>query len=156
VPSFGELDPDLQGPASDLYDLALGANLSPQITSTVRSIYKQATLYERRQHGQWPYPVAPPGRSAHNWGWAFDMTVRPYDALWDLGAVWEDSGYTWGRDSDPVHFELPGASAWLKGASYGQILEQAAMYSAGSPPRSVGEWLASQLGIPPIGRVLFG
>ena len=35
------------------------------------------------------------------------MVVEPFDALWDVGAWWNDLGGKWG-DADPVHFEFPG------------------------------------------------
>jgi hypothetical protein len=58
--------------------------------------------------------VAPPGTSAHEYGEAFDVVVEPFDALADLGGLWQSWGGTWGAQNDPVHFELPGASAYHK------------------------------------------
>jgi hypothetical protein len=33
--------------------------------------------------------------------------VTPYDALWELGELWQSWGGTWG-ESDAIHFEYPG------------------------------------------------
>jgi hypothetical protein len=53
------------------------------------------------------YPVAPPGTSAHEYGYAFDMVVSPLDALPDVAAYWRQLGGIW-HPSDAVHFEYPG------------------------------------------------
>lgn len=54
--------------------------------------------------------MAPPGFSAHEYGWAFDLVVSPFDAIYDVGYTWEQWGGAWGGKKDVVHFELPGAS----------------------------------------------
>src|SRR5262249_31586208 len=54
-------------------------------------------------------PVAVPGTSAHEFGFAFDMVVSPMDAIGDVGAYWEAQGGVWGGEfNDPIHFEFPG------------------------------------------------
>ncbi len=105
-----ELDPELVEPANDLVDAAGRAGLQPRITSTVRTNSQQARLYRGylanplRQ-----FPVAPPGFSAHEYGWAFDLVVTPMEALADVGYTWQQWGGGW-NPRDAVHFELPGAS----------------------------------------------
>jgi len=37
------------------------------------------------------------------------MVTTPYEALADVGAVWQDAGGIW-KPTDPVHFEYPGFS----------------------------------------------
>lgn len=71
-----------------------------------RSSSEQLELYERSLLGGSPYPAAPPGRSLHEQGRAFDM-VGPPQLLAAFGRVWESWGGRWGgRDgSDPIHFE---------------------------------------------------
>jgi len=66
-------------------------------------------LYARFLRGANPFPVAPPGTSAHETGEAFDLLVTPVDYLPDLGALWISWGGQWGGNRDPVHFQLPGA-----------------------------------------------
>jgi hypothetical protein len=53
--------------------------------------------------------VAPPGHSAHEYGWAFDMVASTTEDLHDLGTVWVQWGGVW-SPTDEVHFEYPGFS----------------------------------------------
>ncbi len=110
--SLDALVDELRDAARALVDAAAAAGLRPQITSTLRSHAEQKRLYARRQSGLQPFPVALPGTSAHEYGWAFDLVVTPFEALRDVGATWESWGGAYGgANRDPVHFELPGASA---------------------------------------------
>lgn len=128
--------------ARDLVDVASRARVLPRVTSTLRSHTYQAKLYRDYLAGRNPYPVAPPGSSAHELGLAFDMVTSPMEALTDLGKVWEDWGGVWGgRFGDEVHFEFPGASQHAaKQAS--QLPAEIAGGVAGLIPGPVG-WLAS-------------
>jgi len=73
------------------------------VTSTYRSYSAQLQLWLTRSTN--PFPVAPPGRSYHEYGRAFDV-VGPPATLYALGAVWERMGGTWGgRIGDPIHFQ---------------------------------------------------
>ncbi len=105
---FEGLIPELQGPAADLVAAAGQAGLQPRVTSTVRTPTQQARLFRRWQAGLSPFPVAPPGTSAHEFGFAFDMVVTPFEALADVGYTWQQWGGVWGSDRDPVHFQYPG------------------------------------------------
>lgn len=111
---FSRLVPGLQPFASALLRIGEQAGVNPVVTSTVRSHSQQAKLYNAYLRGQTPYPVAPPGHSAHEFGWAFDMVSVSEESQADLGQVWSNWGGTWGGTADPVHFELPGASASLR------------------------------------------
>jgi uncharacterized protein YcbK (DUF882 family) len=71
------------------------------VTSTYRSYSEQLRLWLTRSRN--PYPVAPPGRSYHQYGRAFDV-VAPQEILHQLGAVWRSWGGTWDA-SDPIHFQ---------------------------------------------------
>lgn len=105
---FEDLIPELQGPARELVDAAGSAGLLPRVTSTRRSRAAQVRLYRRWQSGLSPYPAAPPGTSAHEFGYAFDLVVTPFESLGDVGYTWESWGGVWGGEKDPVHFEYPG------------------------------------------------
>jgi len=108
---LGQLVPELEPYARALVDAAGVAGLLPRVTSTRRSSAEQARLYRRSQQGLQKYPVAPPGRSAHEYGEAFDLIVSPFDWIDSVGQLWEQWGGVWGgRFGDEVHFELPGAS----------------------------------------------
>ncbi len=104
------LIPELQPAASALVDLASRARVNPRITSTLRSHSEQARLYASFLRGGRRYPVAPPGTSAHEYGYAFDLMVEGEENLADLGSVWKLWGGFWDA-SDPIHFEYPGFSA---------------------------------------------
>jgi len=107
--SIESLIPELQPYARDLVDAAGVAGLQPRITSTRRSYADQKRLYARYLAGLSPYPAAPPGHSAHEYGWAFDMVVSPLSSLADVGAYWQQNGGIWGGTiGDDVHFEYPG------------------------------------------------
>lgn len=72
-----------------------------RITSAYRSYSDQLQLWNNRARN--PYPVAPPGRSMHQYGRAWDM-VGPADSLLRAGATWRSWGGTWSA-RDRIHFE---------------------------------------------------
>lgn len=91
------LQPWLRPWAEYLVSLAGGR---VKITSTYRSYSEQLRLWNNRHNN--PYPVAPPGRSMHQLGRAWDM-VGPEPLLEQLGAVWRSWGGTW-SERDRIHF----------------------------------------------------
>jgi len=105
---FSDLIPEFREFATALVQAAGSAGLQPRVTSTLRTHSQQKRLYERYLAGGSPYPALPPGRSAHEFGYAFDMVVTPMQALADVGYTWQDWGGVWGGARDPVHFEYPG------------------------------------------------
>lgn len=110
--SFARLIPELQPWAQKLVDLANRAGVQPRVTSTFRTLAKQQQLYAIWKAGGSPYPVATPGTSSHEFGYAFDMVVDNATDQTDLGKVWEGWGGVWGgRYGDPVHYEFPGFTA---------------------------------------------
>lgn len=108
--SLDALIPELQSPARALVDLGARARVNPRITSTFRTHSEQSKLYASYLRGGRAYPVAPPGTSAHEYGWAFDLVVDQQSDQEDLGQVWRNWGGFW-SPSDPIHFEYPGFSA---------------------------------------------
>jgi hypothetical protein len=80
--------------------LALGGG-RVRVTSTYRSWSDQYQLWNSRRTN--PYPVAPPGRSYHQYGRAFDLSGDPRLLAW-LGAVWRSWGGTY-SSTDPIHFQ---------------------------------------------------
>jgi len=107
--SIHSLVPELQPYCRELVRIAGENRLEPRLTSTRRSLQEQRDLYDRFLRGANPFPVAPPGTSAHETGEAFDMLVTPVDYLPALGELWTSWGGQWGGNKDPVHFQLPGA-----------------------------------------------
>jgi len=72
-------------------------------------------LYRRFLAGQSRFPAAPPGRSTHELGLAFDLWINDESQLSDLGQVWEQMGGTWGGHfRDPIHFEAGGATEYAE------------------------------------------
>lgn len=87
--------------ATALYEAAALAGLRPRVTSVFRTRQQQAALYERFVRGLAHFPAAPPGRSAHERGLAFDMVVSDPAAV---GAAWNAAGGFW-SPKDYVHYE---------------------------------------------------
>lgn len=112
--NLNTLIPELRPFARELLRAAGLAGYLPRVTSTLRSSAEQARLYRRSLAGLNAYPVAPPGSSAHEYGFAFDMVVSPMEGLADVGQYWEQLGGVWGgRFGDEVHFEYPGFKQYL-------------------------------------------
>lgn len=122
------LDPDLRQGLQELSQWLAASRIILTVTSTVRSARDQDFLWRRYRKGQSVLPAAPPGHSAHEYGWAFDAVVTPDDYQDGVGRAWESMwGGKWGGTRDPVHFELPGASqlAWQLGESGATPLAEA-------------------------------
>ena len=78
------------------------------VTSTRRSVAKQAQLYRLWKTGRSQYPAAAPGTSKHERGLAFDVGGLSSAELYSLGQLWESWGGRWGgrfSSPDPIHFE---------------------------------------------------
>ena len=76
-----------------------------QVSSVYRTAQYQRQLYLAFLRGESRYPAAPPGRSYHEYGRAFDL-IGPPEVLQQLGETWEAVGGRWGgRFGDPIHFE---------------------------------------------------
>lgn len=100
--SLDSLDPRLKPAARWFVNELQRLGLQPVVTSARRSRAEQTRLYERYQRGQSKFPAAPPGRSLHEHGLAFDvMTSDPPRA----GAMWRDLGGEW-SPGDAVHFQV--------------------------------------------------
>lgn len=99
----------LQPFAERLVQLGGRAGVQPRVTSTLRSHTQQKRLYAAFTRGETHYPVAPPGTSAHEFGFAFDMVAATVEDLHDLGSVWRSWGGVW-SPNDEVHFQYPGFS----------------------------------------------
>jgi hypothetical protein len=75
------------------------------VTSAYRSPARQAELYAARSRN--PYPVAPPGASAHNYGLAVDVTGPTPNDREAIRYVFAAIGLRT-LPNDPVHWEWPG------------------------------------------------
>ncbi len=105
------LDRRLYPYAKWLYDLGKYYDGRLVVTSAYRSYAHQDRLYRRWRTGLSQIPAAPPGRSMHQRGLAFDFSRLGQDPLKDeflveLGKVWTSLGGTWGGTRDPVHFSV--------------------------------------------------
>lgn len=90
--------------AGYLLDVLAFNGIPYTITSVYRSIEKQASLYERYLRGENAYPVAPPGRSYHNYGRAMDLSIPTPGVYAALGGLWREMGGTW-SPTDEIHFQ---------------------------------------------------
>lgn len=79
------------------------------VTSAYRSPAEQRALWARRAVNA--FPVAPPGTSTHEYGFAVDL-VTDYPDLRALGAAF---GLAWAGPRDRVHFDV-----W--GTGWGRVL----------------------------------
>jgi len=133
--SLDQLDPDLRQAWLELQQWLGSQRVILTTTSTVRSSRDQKFLWDRYQQGKsGGLPAAPPGHSAHEYGWAVDGLVTPVEYQEAVGKAWEQMwGGKWGNRRDPVHFELPGASeqAWQLG-------------EAAAPALAVGDTLGAR------------
>lgn len=80
---------------------ALVAHYRLTVTSGYRSYSEQLELYRNRARN--PFPVAPPGRSYHQYGRAFDVAGPPA-VLAAAGQTWRAWGGTW-SPRDAIHFQ---------------------------------------------------
>jgi len=110
--SLSSLQPWLRPYAAWLVSVAPSAGATRvRITSVTRSRGRQRQLYKRFLAGQAQFPAAPPGRSLHEYGLAWDMVTEPYSALTTLGDWWQQVGGRWNA-SDVIHFSVPISIPW--------------------------------------------
>ena len=103
------LQPWLQPWARWIFDYGKSIDAKLVVTSARRSTWDQMGLYYRWISGQSDIPAAPPGKSKHEAGEAFDMArigIDPFDdwLLPFLGSWWQYYGGLYGGEKDPVHF----------------------------------------------------
>jgi len=108
--SLNDLHPELVPWARWIYQLGKSYDPRLVVTSGFRSAAKQQRLYDKYRRGESAIPAAPPGRSLHQFGLAFDLARIGKDPLTDpllnwLGRVWEHYGGRHGGNRDPVHFQ---------------------------------------------------
>jgi len=111
VADLKQLDPRLVPWARYLYQVGKHYDPLLVVTSGFRSSSKQAKLYAKWLSGESSIPAAPPGRSLHGYGLAFDLARIGKDPFTDpllawLGTVWEHWGGRYGGARDPVHFQV--------------------------------------------------
>lgn len=110
--SLSSLQPWLRPYAERLVSAAPSAGArSVRITSVTRSRGRQRALYNRFLAGKAQFPAAPPGRSLHEYGLAWDMVTEPFSVLDTLGAWWQQLGGRW-HESDRIHFSVPVQIPW--------------------------------------------
>jgi peptidoglycan L-alanyl-D-glutamate endopeptidase CwlK len=131
------LHPLVRPYARALVEKAATQGIIIKVTSGLRSYEEQAALYKKYQAGG---PLAaPPGKSNHNFGLAFDITIfkgsddpeKAKTPVWEspaykaVGALGTDLGLEWGgnwKRVDEPHFQLrPG---WAAGISESDMLAE--------------------------------
>ena len=99
------LQPDVRLSADAFIRYLMRRGVRVEVTSTFRDYATQRALWENYLAGCSRFPAAPPGRSRHGTGRAFDLKLTP-PVYAEAGRIWESIGGTWGgRFSDPIHFE---------------------------------------------------
>lgn len=128
------LHPRVRPLARALVNRALTANIKAVITSGTRTYEEQDALYEQgRSRPGNIVTNARAGRSNHNFGVAFDVTVfNGKTPVWEgaeyvrLGSIGKSLGLDWGGDwesiKDEPHFELH--PAWAKDMGESEMLAQ--------------------------------
>lgn len=115
--SYMGLEPVTRDALILLKEYAEAAGLQVTVTSTFRSAVQQAALYRRRAQqraaGLDVLPAAPPGRSQHEYGLAFDM-VENRGRTRELVQLAQALGLTWAGPKDPVHFQVIPQALWSR------------------------------------------
>lgn len=97
----------------DLQQDAADAGIPNQMISGDRSVAKQQQLWNLRQAGQWPNPVAYPGSSMHNRGLAADVAATNPSQQGQLVGMAREPwrGISPGANfNDPNHFQMGNAN----------------------------------------------
>lgn len=114
--SFVGLDPRIRNHAEATVEYARRLGIPVEVTSVRRYEAEQRALRKKWEAGKWPYPVAQVGQSAHQWGVAWDSTVKPeHQATWD--AIRRAMGWLV-PSGDIVHAEVPGWRSYSSGLRY--------------------------------------
>lgn len=106
------LNPGVARSLRTLLDTLRGLGYSATFTSGLRDSKKQAALYKAWKAGKSRYPVAPPGRSTHEYGLAVDVASNAPDEVLRFAA--DVAGLVWFGPSDRVHFDPYGPLAWRR------------------------------------------
>jgi hypothetical protein len=88
-----------------LIDAAARAGILVNVSSARRTHRQQQALYRRYLAGLNPYPVAPPGQSDHEYGYAVDLWAGDSAKTRLVGRTWRSWGGLW-SERDEVHFGL--------------------------------------------------
>lgn len=106
------MNPIVQARMMALKAAARRAGIPFTITSTDRSSTQQARLYQAwLARGKTGLPAAPPGRSTHEYGYAFDASY-PDSRRREVVALAAQVGLVWFGPADKVHFDPFGPKRW--------------------------------------------
>lgn len=140
--------PDWVQNAQNLLDLAQRAGVKPRVTSVFRTYAQQNALYQAYIKGTARYPAAPPGSSAHEYGYAFDMVVEGTTNQADVGTVWRSWGGIYGGEEDPVHFQFPGFNSQTAAVAAGAPQLPPGFGTAGTTAQQAADLLLAVLPTP--------
>lgn len=107
----GGLHPHVSRLVSTIRSSAPAYGFKVKVTSGWRSRERQQELYDARASN--PYPVARPGRSQHEYGFAVDMVATPGTFQGVLGSWWKSAGGFW-SPSDAIHFQVFSPADWSR------------------------------------------
>jgi len=102
---FAGMDARLRAHAEATVSYAEKFGIVPVIVSVRRNAVEQQKLWQNFQAGRSKWPANPPGDSAHQYGVAFDTTVKPeHQEAWNF--IRRGFGWTV-HESDIPHAEFP-------------------------------------------------
>lgn len=106
------LDPYVANALRVLLGTLRGLGYRATYTSGFRDPHKQAQLYSKFLQGRSRYPVAPPGRSTHEYGYGVDVSSDAPDQVLSFAA--DVAGLRWFGPGDRVHFDPFGPAEWRR------------------------------------------
>lgn len=137
IPALRRVHPEVVRRFLALKDNIEARGARVRVTSGFRTLASQRRLFELRRAGRWPFPVAPPGMSTHNYGLAIDAIAEPFrfhaegDQPQLLFAIAPRFGLHWGGVEDAVHLDPFGIGTWREWL-------RSAFGDVGGPGRGVG------------------
>jgi hypothetical protein len=99
-----KVDRELSRRVGLLRSYASRLGVKTTVTSTYRSEKEQAELFAKR--GTNPYPVSPPGCSAHQYGLAADIQTKDPRYQYGLSILGPYFGLYSNAEVDPIHFQV--------------------------------------------------
>jgi hypothetical protein len=82
------------------------------LPSTLISAYRPHHVQQQLYNTRGMLPVAPPGDSQHEYGYAFDLAADNPNQQGALAGLVQGFGMFWGGEDDPNHFQLFNPEDW--------------------------------------------
>jgi hypothetical protein len=142
VVDLQDLNPEWQRRLGVFLTSAKAAGIPAHIIEAYRSNAVQAQYYAEKQKGLRPYPVAPPGASFHNYGYASDVLAddrASQQKLIDYANAHPEFGVT-PLPGDAPHFQISGYK------HVADLLKNPPAYQGGEAATNLSPFIASNQG----------